>query len=210
MPQGHSSSSCRRPAVDARAPLPPPQRHSVLALADRSPGWKGQVSQDHSSTGSFGVLPGGTGIPMMRGRSGPPRGPVPSTSQWLMLRGLHKASSNWLGRIVMAGVLGLIVVSFAIWGIGDIFRGFGVSTVAQVGHTDITIDQFRRQFDDALRQRSQQLGRPISPDQARALGFDRQLLAQMLAEAALDERARDMRLGISNAAIAERIMKMPA
>ena len=60
-----------------------------------------------------------------------------------MLRGMRKASSNWLGRAVMGVVLGLIAVSFAIWGIGDIFRGFGRSTVAKVGSTEITIDQFR-------------------------------------------------------------------
>ena len=56
-----------------------------------------------------------------------------------MLRGIRKASANWLGRAVMAVVLGLIAVSFAIWGIGDIFRGFGRSTVAKIGGTDITI-----------------------------------------------------------------------
>ena len=41
-----------------------------------------------------------------------------------MLRGIHKASANWIGRAVMGVVLGLIAVSFGIWGIGDIFRGF--------------------------------------------------------------------------------------
>jgi peptidyl-prolyl cis-trans isomerase D len=41
-----------------------------------------------------------------------------------MLRGIHKASSTWLGKAVMAAVMGVIAISFAIWGIGDIFRGF--------------------------------------------------------------------------------------
>ncbi len=59
-----------------------------------------------------------------------------------MLRGLRKASSNWLGKLVMAVVVGFLVVSFAIWGIGDIFRGFGRSTVAKIGGTEITIEQF--------------------------------------------------------------------
>ena len=31
-----------------------------------------------------------------------------------MLRGIHKASANWLGRAVMGVVLGLIAVSFGI------------------------------------------------------------------------------------------------
>src|SRR5947209_1277986 len=65
-----------------------------------------------------------------------------------MLRGMRKASANWLGRIVMAVVLGLIAISFAIWGIGDIFRGFGRSTVAKIGSTEITVEQFRQITND--------------------------------------------------------------
>ena len=61
-----------------------------------------------------------------------------------MLRGMRKASSNWLGRIVMGVLLGLIAISFAIWGIGDIFRGFGQSTVAKIGGTEIRVDSSAR------------------------------------------------------------------
>ena len=107
-----------------------------------------------------------------------------------MLRGIRKASSNWLGRAVMAVVLGLIAVSFAIWGIGDIFRGFGRSTVAKIGSTEITVEQFRQIYNDRLQQLSRELGRPITPDQARALQLDQQLAGQLVAEAALDQRAR--------------------
>ena len=80
-----------------------------------------------------------------------------------MLRGIRKASSNWLGRAVMAVVLGLIAVSFAIWGIGDLFRGFGRSTVAKIGRTEITIEQFRSLYNDRMQQYSRQFGRPITP-----------------------------------------------
>ena len=60
-----------------------------------------------------------------------------------MLRGLRKASSNWVGKVIMAAVVGFLVLSFAIWGIGDVFRGFGRSTVAKIGHTEITIEQWQ-------------------------------------------------------------------
>src|SRR6266567_1786687 len=123
-----------------------------------------------------------------------------------MLRGLRKASSNWLGRAVMGVVLGLIAVSFAIWGLGDIFRGFGRSTVAKVGSTEITIDQFRQLYNDRLQQLSRQIGRPITPDQARLLNLDQQLAGQLVAEAAIDQRARQLRLNISDAAVAKQIM----
>ena len=71
-----------------------------------------------------------------------------------MLRGIHKASSNWLGRAVMGVLLGLFAISFGIWGIGDIFRGFGQSTVAKVGDTEIRIEQFRQTYQDRLQQLS--------------------------------------------------------
>lgn len=126
-----------------------------------------------------------------------------------MLRGIHRASSNWLGRIVMGVLLGLIAISFGIWGIGDIFRGFGQSTVAKVGGTEIRVEQFRQLYQDRLQQISRQVGRPVTPDQARALGLDRQLLAQVVAETVLDERVRALGLGLADDEVARRVMDDP-
>ena len=122
-----------------------------------------------------------------------------------MLRGIHKASSNWIGRAVMGVILGLIAVSFGVWGIGDIFRGFGLGTVAKVGGTEIRVDQFRQIYQDRITQLGRQIGKPIQPDQARALGLDRQILSQMIADTVLDERARTLRLGVSEADVARRV-----
>ena len=126
-----------------------------------------------------------------------------------MLRGIHRASSNWLGRVVMGVLLGLIAISFGIWGIGDIFRGFGQSTVAKVGGTEIRVDQFRQIYQDRLQQISRQVGRPVTPDQARALGLDRQVLAQVIAETVLDERAKNLGLSVTDAELARRVMDDP-
>jgi len=126
-----------------------------------------------------------------------------------MLRGIRTASANWLGRIVMGVVLGLIAISFAIWGIGDIFRGFGRSSLARVGGTEITIEQFRQLYTERLQELGRQLGRPLSLDQARALGVDRQLVGQLIGEATIDERVKALRLGISDAEIARRITQAP-
>ena len=127
-----------------------------------------------------------------------------------MLRGIHKASSTWLGRGIMAVVMGGLVVSFAIWGIGDIFRGFGVNSAVKIGGTEISIEQFRQFYTERLQQIGRQLNRPVTPDQARALGIDRQVLGQLVAETTLDEQAKALHLGISNAEIANRITNDPA
>ncbi|HKM87286.1 MAG TPA: SurA N-terminal domain-containing protein, partial [Xanthobacteraceae bacterium] len=127
-----------------------------------------------------------------------------------MLRGIRKASANWLGRAVMGVIMGLLAVSFAVWGINDIFRGFGRSTVAKIGGTEIPIEQFRQSYNERLQQLARQLGHPLPPEQARALGLDRQVLGEMVTDAGLDQRARQMRLGVSDAEIVRRLTADPA
>ena len=77
-----------------------------------------------------------------------------------MLRGIHKASSNWLGKAVLSVIMGLLIVSFAVWGIGDIFRGFGQNSVAKIGGTEISIEQFRNYYTEKLQQISRQARAP--------------------------------------------------
>src|SRR5512132_3437760 len=127
-----------------------------------------------------------------------------------MLRGLHKASSTWIGKGLMAVVMGFLVISFAIWGIGDIFRGFGRNAVAAVGGTEISIEQFRQFYNERVQQLGRQVGRPIAPDEARSRGLDRQLLGQLIAETTLDEEAKQLRLGLANSDIAQRITADPS
>jgi peptidyl-prolyl cis-trans isomerase D len=126
-----------------------------------------------------------------------------------MLRGMRKASSNWLGKTIMAVVMGVLIISFGVWGIADIFRGFGQSTLAKVGRTEISTEQFRQIYTDRLQQIGRQFGRPLTMDQARAFGLDRQVLQQTIAEAALDEEARRLGLGQSDAETMRTILSDP-
>jgi peptidyl-prolyl cis-trans isomerase D len=126
-----------------------------------------------------------------------------------MLRGIRNASTNWLGRIVMGVVMGLLAATFAVWGINDIFKGFGRSTLAKVGGTEIPIEQFRRTYNERLQQLSRQVGQPISPEQAKAIGLERSVLLGMVNDAGLDQRARQMGLGLSDEEIVRRITEDP-
>jgi peptidyl-prolyl cis-trans isomerase D len=112
---------------------------------------------------------------------------------------MRKASSNWLGKIIMATVMGVLIISFGVWGIADIFKGFGQSTLAKIGRTEISTEQFRQLYTEKLQQIGRQFGRPLTMDQARAFGLDRQVLQQVIAEAALDDNARQLGLGQSDA-----------
>lgn len=122
---------------------------------------------------------------------------------------MRKASSNWVGKTIMSVVMGVLIISFGVWGIADIFRGFGQSTLAKIGRTEISIEQFRQIYTDKLQQIGRQFGRPLTQDQARAFGLDRQVLQQVVAEAALDENARRLGLGQSDAETMRTILSDP-
>ena len=107
-----------------------------------------------------------------------------------MLRGIRKASENWLGRTVMGVVMTLLAGSFAVWGINDIFSGFGRSSLAKIGATEISIDQFRQTYQrPAAADRDARSAIRCRRNRPSALGLDRQVLGEMIAQAGLDQRA---------------------
>ena len=127
-----------------------------------------------------------------------------------MLQGFRKASQNWLGKLVVAVMFGLLIVSFAIWGVNDVFRGSPRTTVATVGGTDISAEQVRTAYQNDLQRITRQARRNITPDQARALGIDRQVLARLITEASMDRKVADLGLHVSDATVARGIMDDPS
>ncbi|MGL4242776.1 MAG: SurA N-terminal domain-containing protein, partial [Beijerinckiaceae bacterium] len=126
-----------------------------------------------------------------------------------MLSGIRTAAGTWLGKAVLIVLFGFLIVSFAIWGIGDIFRG-GVSTsVASVGRTEINAETFRRAFQNRITE-EQRRARGLTTEQARQLGLDRQVLNQMIGEAALNESGRKLGLALGNEEVARILATDPA
>lgn len=127
-----------------------------------------------------------------------------------MLESIRAASQGLVGRAIMTVLLGLIVVSFAIWGIGDVFRGFGGNKVAVVGRTTITPDEFRTAYLTAMQRYQRQLKAPLTNAQAHAIGLDAQTLARLIAQTALDVDANSLGLAISDESIAEALRNDPS
>src|SRR3546814_16663365 len=89
----------------------------------------------------------------------------------------------------------MLILSFAVWGIGDIFRGGGqAQAVAEVGDTIIEQRQFSRELSDEINNVSRRLGVQLTMDQARAFGIPQQVLERMITRAMLDEMSA--RLGM--------------
>ncbi len=120
-----------------------------------------------------------------------------------MLEGMRKASQGAVGKFIMTIVMGLIIVSFVIWGVGDMLRGFSATTVAKVGATSISSQAYGNELQSELYRLQRQVRQPLTAQQARALGLDAEVLDRMIDEAAFDERARAMGLAISDDTIAQ-------
>ena len=126
-----------------------------------------------------------------------------------MLEGMRKASQGAIGKLVMTIVMGLIIISFVVWGVGDMLRGFTSSTVAKVGATTISAQRYQNEMQSELYRLQRQFRQALTPAQARAFGLDAQVLDRLVDQAAIDERARALGLAMSDTAIAEAVRSDP-
>lgn len=125
----------------------------------------------------------------------------------MMMQGIRNAGQTWLGKLLVAILFSILIGSFAIWGIGDIFRGASRNTVATVGKTDIDIEKVRSAYQTEIQRLSRRFRQNITPDQARMFGVDQQVLSRLITEAALDADATSRGLSLSNAMVAQSIVE---
>ena len=84
--------------------------------------------------------------------------------------------------IIMAIVVGLLLVSLAIWGVADAFAPKTRDAAAMVGTEKITLVEFDGFFRRRLRDENKQLPQRISTKQAHARGFHTTVLNQLITE----------------------------
>ena len=98
----------------------------------------------------------------------------------LALDTLRKGTSRFLGLLL----IGLLVISFAVWGIADVFTGYGAQTLISVGDTEITAKEYLRAQREVLRGMSAQAGRSLSLQEAREQGLARRVVERLIGGAA--------------------------
>lgn len=114
-----------------------------------------------------------------------------------MLNSLRKSAGSWVAKIL----LGMLVVSFAIWGVGDILRGNSKITLAEVGDREISPVEFQRDYINRVNTLSARLDRRLTAQEAREFGIPQSVVQNMVSRTAVDIHAEELGLGISNDAI---------
>ena len=122
-----------------------------------------------------------------------------------MLLQMRNFSRSWLAY----GLLGLIILSFAVWGVNDVFSGVGAGNVAEVGGRAITPAQLSRELELTLRgERSR--GNNLSQQEAVEAGLHLRVLDSMITRNALYAYAEKLGVSASDAQVGDRIREIPA
>ncbi|WP_374830842.1 SurA N-terminal domain-containing protein [Paenochrobactrum pullorum] len=124
-----------------------------------------------------------------------------------MLDSLRAATQTWIAKLL----LGMLVLSFAAWGIADIFRENMTSSAAlSAGKSEVSAVEYRFAYEQQMMRLSQQFQQRLTKEQAQALGVESQVLSQLAAGVVLDEEARQMNLGITKDGIARLVAEDPS
>ncbi|MGI9417169.1 MAG: SurA N-terminal domain-containing protein [Geminicoccaceae bacterium] len=123
-----------------------------------------------------------------------------------MLTALRKQAKSW----VVKALLLLLVLSFAIWGIGDIFYGNPAEdTVASVGSSDISGGELNEAFNRSLNNLQRQFGGQLTREQAIGIGVLQQTLQEQVSQRLVDLEAADMGVSVDDDTLRRLITENP-
>ena len=123
-----------------------------------------------------------------------------------MLNSLRRNASSWVVKVLLL----MLVVSFAIWGIGDIFYGSGQNpTVATVGDAEIPAHELAEAFNRAVANLQRQLGPEFDRERAIQLGVMQQTLQDLIRQRLISLEAQEMGLVVPDDALRALVIQDP-
>ena len=122
-----------------------------------------------------------------------------------MLDTIKRYSNTWVAKILM----GLLILSFGLFGIANVFTNLGSTSVARVGNVSISAVDFDRAYRGQLNNFAQQYGRVPTPEQAVAFGIPGSVLTQLGGNATLDNLVQEFGVGASDDMVAKVVADDP-
>lgn len=124
-----------------------------------------------------------------------------------MLQTMRELAKSWIFKSLM----GLLVVSFGIWGIGDMFRGNPATrTVAQVGKLKVPVQLLEVRFQAELPKAREAFGPDLTAEQARQVGVLDRTLRVIMEEYSFDQESARLGLNVSHDYILRRLAQEPS
>lgn len=114
-----------------------------------------------------------------------------------------------MGSWLAAGLLGILIASFALWGIGDPLSTLTSNYVVEVDDEKITVNEFAQSFDMEFRQSQARFGETFTKELAVQFGFGNQVISQMADRKAFDVEAKNLGLRVTDDELRDYIMSIP-
>ena len=123
-----------------------------------------------------------------------------------MLQSIRSKATSWVIKLLF----GLLIVSFAVWGIGDILRGPGaLATVAQVGEISISAQELSNEFRTQIDKLRPVFGGNLDVEKARQLGLLDRTLDTLIERAVLQEELKYLGVTVPEDTLRRQIASMP-
>lgn len=122
-----------------------------------------------------------------------------------MLDTFKRYSNTWVAKILM----GLLILSFGLFGIANVFTNLGSTNVARVGNVSISAVDFDRAYRGQLNNFAQQYGQVPTPEQAVAFGIPGSVISQLAGNATLDNLVENFGVGASDEMVAKLVADDP-
>ena len=123
-----------------------------------------------------------------------------------MLKSMRGAAGSW----VVKGFIALLVLSFAAWGVGDIFVSRHSGAIALVGDREITANRFAMALQNQMAGVERQIGRRLTIPEARSFGLDQAALMGVARQEAMFAEAEELGVSASDIEVKLSIALNPA
>jgi peptidyl-prolyl cis-trans isomerase D len=125
----------------------------------------------------------------------------------MLLEAIRKRSASLLVKLLF----GLLILSFAAWGIGDMIRTVsGESVVAKVGGVKISPAEFQEEYRREISRLRSLFGGEIDAEQAKSLGLVDSVVERMVRRVLFDLGAADAGIRIADGVVVDEIQASPA
>ena len=123
-----------------------------------------------------------------------------------MLTAIRTKASSWIIKVLLF----LLVGSFALWGIGDIIRGFQRDpAIATVNGEDIPTVEYIQALRKVISQYERQTGQTFSYQEMKLRNIDQRIIDNLIERKLLNALAADLNIGITDPIISKILTNLP-
>jgi peptidyl-prolyl cis-trans isomerase D len=123
-----------------------------------------------------------------------------------MLSGIRNVTKGWIAT----GLLSILGISFAVWGIKDGLNFSAPTDIASGQGVRVMAAEYKKAFDNAVDQAREQAKRPVTRQEAYDAGIGEDVLKNLIAQKSIDALARKAGYTASNTMVADAIRTEPA